>query len=77
MIRALKAVPRDVVREKSVEELAEHIRGLMLKAMEEYNDYATPEMLAVKKFTWTMWGVFVAHYVQQYFECLLFLWVWR
>ena len=75
LIRILKAIPREVVRKMSVDELTAHTKELMEKAMSEYNDVATPEFLATKKWTLTMWGVFFGVIVQQYVEWVLFMWM--
>jgi hypothetical protein len=77
VIRILKPIPKEVVREKTVDEMAQYTRGIMLKAMTEYNDHCTTEVLAEKLYTPTMWGVFIGMYVQQYLEIKVFLWICR
>lgn len=77
VIKILKAIPREVIQEKSVEELVDYTREIMMKSMNESNDYVTNELLGVKEYNWTMILMFTICWIQMIVEPMFMWWIYK
>ncbi len=72
-MKFLKAIPRDIVQDKTVDELCEYTREVMKKSSRELNKTVTTEMLSKKVYSFHMWVVFCICM----YEVILWIYLWK